>query len=100
MDQNTSVIFAQRLRGVIRCCLCRGMPEASLVRFWHGASGNTTCGVLCMLPACPGWLFRRCDSTQELSADACKRGAAGRMLLERLLPELAFKMGRAPKYGA
>ncbi len=27
-------------------------------------------------------------------------GAAGGILLERLLPELAFKLGRASKYGA
>ena len=43
---------------------------------------------------------RRCDSAQCFTAVACARGAAGGMLLERLLPELAYKMGRASKYGA
>lgn len=34
------------------------------------------------------------------AADAATRGGGGCVLLERLLPELAYKLGHAPKYGA
>jgi hypothetical protein len=44
--------------------------------------------------------LRRRDNAQRFTAAECARGAAGGMLLERLLPELAYKMGRASKYGA
>ena len=44
--------------------------------------------------------LRRRDDAQRFTAAECARGAAGGMLLERLLPELAYKMGRAAKYGA
>lgn len=32
--------------------------------------------------------------------EAAARGAGGVILAERLLPEVAYKLGRAPKYGA
>jgi hypothetical protein len=44
---------------------------------------------------------RRRDGAARLSAaEAAARGGGGCILLERVLPELAFKLGRAPKYGA
>ncbi|KAK9821225.1 hypothetical protein WJX81_003510 [Elliptochloris bilobata] len=43
----------------------------------------------------------RRDMAARLSAtEAAERGGGGCILLERLLPELAYKLGRAPKYGA
>jgi hypothetical protein len=43
----------------------------------------------------------RVDACRQLSLAECsQRGGAGAILAERLLPELAYKMGRAPKYGA
>lgn len=43
----------------------------------------------------------RVDACRQLSLAACsQRSGAGAILAERLLPELAYKMGRAPKYGA
>lgn len=43
----------------------------------------------------------RVDGCAHLSlADTAKQGGAGAILAERLLPELAYKLGRAPKYGA
>lgn len=43
----------------------------------------------------------RVDACRQLSlADCSQRGGAGAILAERLLPELAYKLGRAPKYGA
>lgn len=43
----------------------------------------------------------RRDSARVFSyEEVSKWGAAGQILLERLLPELAFKLGRASKYGA
>ncbi len=43
----------------------------------------------------------RCDHAKAFSYEECSQwGAAGGILLERLLPELAFKLGRASKYGA
>ena len=43
----------------------------------------------------------RCDNAKAFSYEECSQwGAAGNILLERLLPELAFKLGRASKYGA
>lgn len=43
----------------------------------------------------------RVDVCKQLSlAACCRQGGAGAILAERLLPELAYKLGRAPKYGA
>jgi hypothetical protein len=43
----------------------------------------------------------RVDRCQQLSLGECSRhGGAGATLAERLLPELAYKLGRTPKYGA
>ena len=43
----------------------------------------------------------RGDSARLFSyEEVSKWGAGGQILLERLLPELAFKLGRASKYGA
>ncbi len=43
----------------------------------------------------------RVDACRQLSLAECsQRGGAGAILAERLLPELAYKMARAPKYGA
>ena len=43
---------------------------------------------------------RRDEAAQLSAAEAVARGGGGCILLERLLPELAYKLGRAPKYGA
>jgi hypothetical protein len=32
--------------------------------------------------------------------EAATKGCMGAILMERLLPEVAYKLGRAPKYGA
>ncbi|KAK9917009.1 hypothetical protein WJX75_009956 [Coccomyxa subellipsoidea] len=56
---DASIIFAQRLKGVIRQ-----------------------------------------DNSTGFSAEQCKLGAGGGILLERLMPEIAYKLGRAYKYGA
>ena len=42
----------------------------------------------------------RQDSSTAFSAEQCKQGAGGGILLERLMPEIAYKLGRAHKYGA
>lgn len=42
----------------------------------------------------------RQDSSKGFSYEECKKGAGGGILLERLLPEIAYKLGRAHKYGA
>lgn len=43
----------------------------------------------------------RVDSARKLDlAHICLQGAAGCILAERLLPEVSYKLGRAPKYGA
>lgn len=43
----------------------------------------------------------RIDACGHLSlAGCCRQGGAGAILAQRLLPELAYKLGRAPKYGA
>ena len=43
----------------------------------------------------------RVDSARKLDlAHICSQGAAGCILAERLLPEVSYKLGRAPKYGA
>ena len=47
----------------------------------------------------PGVVRR--DRAAKLSlAEAAARGGMGAMLLDRLLPEMAYKLARAPKYGA
>lgn len=43
---------------------------------------------------------RRDEAVRLSAAEAATRGGGGCALLERLLPELAYKLGRAPKYGA
>jgi hypothetical protein len=46
-------------------------------------------------------VLRRQDSVQSLSvAEIRKQGAGGCILAEHVLAELAFKLGKAPKYGA
>lgn len=43
----------------------------------------------------------RVDACQRLSLQqAGSRGGSGAKLAERFMPELAYKLGRAPKYGA
>jgi hypothetical protein len=43
----------------------------------------------------------RVDSARRLDlSHISSQGAAGCILAERLLPEIAYKLGRAPKYGA
>ncbi len=43
----------------------------------------------------------RRDRAQRLTlGEALASGGGGALLLEHLLPELAYKLGRAPKYGA
>ncbi|EIE26640.1 hypothetical protein COCSUDRAFT_59159 [Coccomyxa subellipsoidea C-169] len=42
----------------------------------------------------------RQDSSTAFSAEQCKQGGGGGILLERLMPEIAYKLGRAHKYGA
>lgn len=43
----------------------------------------------------------RVDACRRLTLTGCfRQGGAGAILAERLLPELAYKLGRAPKYGA
>jgi len=43
----------------------------------------------------------RCDRAQRLGlAECCSRGGMVGTLADRLLPEIAYKVGRAPKYGA
>ncbi len=43
----------------------------------------------------------RVDRCSQLSLEQyAQRGGASAILAERLLPELAYKLGRAPKYGA
>ena len=50
---------------------------------------------------CEAVLGCRRDSARLFSyEEVSKWGAGGQILLERLLPELAFKLGRASKYGA
>jgi hypothetical protein len=44
---------------------------------------------------------RRVDNAKRLDlANIVEHGAAGCILAERLLPEVAYKLGRAAKYGA
>ena len=51
--------------------------------------------------SCNAVLGCRRDSARLFSyEEVSKWGAAGQILLERLLPELTFKLGRASKYGA
>lgn len=41
------------------------------------------------------------DGTDRLTfAEADARSGLGTILIDRLMPEIAFKLGRAPKYGA
>jgi len=43
----------------------------------------------------------RCDNVQSLSlTDIVKHGGGCCILAEHILPELAYKLGRAAKYGA
>lgn len=46
------------------------------------------------------WDVCRQDNSTGFSAEQCKLGAGGGILLERLMPEIAYKLGRAYKYGA
>jgi hypothetical protein len=55
-------------------------------------------GILC-IERLPGVI--RKDNVDVVSVRACReRGGAACILAERLLPELAYKMGRASKYGS
>jgi hypothetical protein len=70
---------------------------------WQMAGGGEVAAdalrpLLC-LRRLPG-VIRRDGCSRLGLAEAWARGGMGPLLLERLLPELAYKMGRAPKYGA
>lgn len=44
---------------------------------------------------------RRQDDVNKLHLGSiCERGGAGCILAERMVAEIAYKIGRAPKYGA
>ncbi len=51
--------------------------------------------------ACCALLGRRRDAVERLDLEEVQqRGGGGCMLVCRLLPEVAYKLGRASKYGA
>jgi hypothetical protein len=54
--------------------------------------------ILC-LRRLPG-VIRRDDCTRFSLSDCCSNSGGLALLADRLLPEIAYKLGRAPKYGA
>ena len=68
-------------------------------------SGSLSSGLefilLSTLHSCRVCTFCRKDAVQKLDVgEVLERGGGGCILAERLLPEVAYKLGRAPKYGA
>jgi hypothetical protein len=71
---------------------------------WHHKTGTWSFADELVLFDCPlmlhAWDVCRQDNSTGFSAEQCKLGAGGGILLERLMPEIAYKLGRAYKYGA
>jgi hypothetical protein len=74
-------------------------PKQSWQLCGGGEVAADPCHPLLCLRRLPGVIRR--DGCSRLSlVEGWSQGGMGPLLLERLLPELAYKMGRAPKYGA
>lgn len=107
VDPHRPALVVQRLRAVIRRVCGAGTAP-------HLVPGARRARLRVRLPSChltPALLH---SSTQPYMPHACRvdrarhlglphivqHGGAGGILAERLLPEVACKLGRAPKYGA
>lgn len=99
VQQNKSIFLAQRLNGVIRQGILCWLASHTLFFPTDKCHLPTDVGLTHSYETVPMKLCRQ-DTSTGFSYEECKKGASGGILLERLLPEIAYKLGRAHKYGA
>ncbi len=96
VDVGAPGLCARRLPGVMRrwAGSRRQSPGPLVAAAARGPDGQAKC-------ALPAPTTPRRDRAEALSFDeVLLRGGLGATLVDHVLPEIAYKLGRAPKYGA